>query len=193
MNIISMAEICGSNILSGAIRGQEVLAKLIKAIANEPPSPEPLFLDFRNVDVATASFLRESVITFRQLIRNRRSMLYPVIANANSDVCEELAELARARGETVMTCRLSASGEAVRAVLIGDLDPKQKLTFNAVIERGETDAGELKNSFDHTENIGATAWNNRLASLVALGLIMEVHQGRAKRYKPLFGGVHQWA
>jgi hypothetical protein len=31
-----------------------------------------------------------------------------------------------------------------------------------------------------------TAWNNRLASLAGLGLVVELSQGRAKRYRSLF-------
>jgi hypothetical protein len=39
------------------------------------------------------------------------------------------------------------------------------------------------------ETVGSTAWNNRLSSLVALGLIIELSYGRTKRYKPLLQGV----
>jgi hypothetical protein len=31
-----------------------------------------------------------------------------------------------------------------------------------------------------------TAWNNRLSALATLGLVVELSQGRAKRYRPLF-------
>ena len=37
--------------------------------------------------------------------------------------------------------------------------------------------------------VGATAWNNRLSSLAALGLIIEMSLGRTKRYKPLLQGL----
>ena len=36
-----------------------------------------------------------------------------------------------------------------------------------------------------SEDVGQTAWNNRLASLSRLGLLMEMSHGRAKRYRPL--------
>ncbi len=73
---------------------------------------------------------------------------------------------------------------------LGELDPKQRLTFDLVHERGETDAGALMRDFGESEGVKhTTAWNNRLASLAALGLIIEQSQGRSKRYRPLFEGT----
>ena len=63
------------------------------------------------------------------------------------------------------------------------------MTFDLVQERGETDAGELMRDHGEKEGVKQTAWNNRLASLAGLGLVIEIAQGRAKRYKPLFEGV----
>jgi hypothetical protein len=88
-----------------------------------------------------------------------------------------------------MTCALDEMGRVSQPALIGDLDPKQKITFDLVRERGETDAGELMREYGEKEGVKQTAWNNRLVSLTALGLIIEITQGRAKRYKPLFEGV----
>ncbi len=70
---------------------------------------------------------------------------------------------------------------------LGDLDPKQRVTFDLVCERGETDAAELMRQYGGTKT--QTAWNNRLAALAALGLVVEMSQGRAKRYKPLLQGA----
>jgi hypothetical protein len=165
-----------------------MFAKLIKAALPEPTSPEPIFLDFSNVEVATASYLRESVFAFRGFTRGRRSMLYPVIANANQEVHEELLMLARTRGEAIMSCMLSPDGQVSDATLIGTLDPKQQLAFELVNRRGETDAGELMRDFGEGLK-HATGWNNRLASIAALGVVVELSQGRAKRYRPLFAGA----
>ena len=35
------------------------------------------------------------------------------------------------------------------------------------------------------ERVGATAWNNRLASLAAKSLVVEILQGRTKKYRPV--------
>ena len=82
-----------------------------------------------------------------------------------------------------MTCTLSKNTEPSNASLIGELDPKQGLTYKLVQEKGETDAAELR---DQKEGGAPTVWNNRLSALVDLGLIIELREGRSKRYKTLF-------
>jgi hypothetical protein len=185
-----MRKIGNANVLAGSLNGKSVLARLLEATMSEPAEPEPLFLDFTAVDVATASFLRESVLAFRDIVRRKRSNLYPVITNPNEAVRDELAELVHTRGDVLMTCVLDDTGTVVSAASVGDLDPKQKITFDLVRQHGETDAGELMRVYGEKEGLThATAWNNRLASLASLGLIIEKSIGRAKRYRPLFAGA----
>ena len=166
-----------------------MLTHLLRATAVEPTSPQPIFLDFTGIDVATASFLRESVLAFRDIVRGRRSVIYPIVANAGEAVKEELDELVKSRGGVLMTCELGDDGTVSNPSLIGQLDPKQQLTFDLVRQRGETDAMELMRDFGGSEDVGSTAWNNRLSSLVALGLVIEMSFGRTKRYKPLPQGL----
>lgn len=126
------------------------------------------------------------MLAFRDIVRSRRSTLYPVVANANDLVQEDLREVIRSRGGVLLTCSLSADGTLAASSMIGDLDPKQQLTFNLVCERGQTDAQELMREHGANEPIGATAWNNRLSSLVSLGILIEdIGTGRTKRYRPL--------
>ena len=184
---LDMAVLGGGPTLTGAVNGKAALSRLVSAATAEPQQPEPVFLDFSGIGVATASYLRESILAFRDLVRGRRSTLYPVIANANEDVRDELAELMRARGDVLVVCTLDVGGSVVEVGLIGDLDSKQRITFDLVRARGETDAGELMRAYGESEGLKhTTAWNNRLAALAARGLLMEVSQGRAKRYRPLF-------
>jgi hypothetical protein len=187
---VNLKEVGGGEILAGALNGKAALTRLLMATAAEPAEPEPVFLDFLGVEVATASFLRESVLVFRDVVRGRRSTFYPVIANANDAVRDEFVELVGPRGDVLMTCTLGDDGSIVEAKPIGDLDPKQRMTFDLVQERGETDAGELMRAYGASEGLKhATAWNNRLASLASLGLVVELSRGRAKRYRPLFQGT----
>lgn len=187
---ISLEQIGGSAVLAGALSGRAALNRLLFATGTESEEPEPLFLDFSDVEVATASFLRESVLSYRDIVRGRHSRFYPVIANANEAVRDELMELLRPRGDVLMACTLGEDDAVVRTELLGELDPKQRMTFKLVREHSETDAGELMRTYGESEGLKhATAWNNRLASLAALGLIVELSEGRAKRYRPLFKGT----
>ena len=49
-----------------------------------------------------------------------------------------------------------------------------------------TDAAQLMREHGETENVKQTAWNNRLAALTSLGLVVELSAGRAKKYRALF-------
>ncbi|MCW5829969.1 MAG: hypothetical protein KIT79_11720 [Deltaproteobacteria bacterium] len=174
-------------ILAGAGFGRQSLGKLLERV-EEPAKPEVCFLDFAGIQVATASYLRESVVGFRDFVRNRRSQLYPVVANASQRIVEELEDLLTAKGDVILSCNRTTSGEVSNVKLLGKLDPKQELTFKLVSQYGETDASTLMNdprNGEQREDIKQTAWNNRLSSLVSKALIMEISNGRSKRYRPL--------
>jgi hypothetical protein len=190
LNRISMKEVGGGEVLAGAMAGRSALGRLLELTATEPAAPAPLFLDFKGVIAATASYLRESVGTYRGIIRGRDSHYYPVIANPNEAVRDELLELSRGRGDVFLTCDLADDGTVSAAALLGELEEKQQLTFRLVQDHGETDAGELMRRHGAHEKVKhATAWNNRLSALASLGLVIETRQGRLKRYRPLLQGV----
>ena len=186
---LNLKDFGGSEVLAGAVNGRATLNQLLAKMTSEPDAPELVFLDFSDIQVATASFLRESVLTFREIVRRHRSNLYPVIANTNEAVKDELLDLLHSRGDCLMACVLSEDESVLEAAPIGKLDPKQSLTFELVSEHGEIGAGELMRLYGEQEELKhSTAWNNRLTTLASLGLVVELSQGRTKRYRPLFGG-----
>lgn len=73
----------------------------------EQAQPRPLFLDFDEIEVATASYLRESVLAFRDILRARRSTAYLAIVNANDNVPSALAELVRSLGGVLVRLMLT--------------------------------------------------------------------------------------
>lgn len=188
---IDIQEIAGGPVLAGALSGKKALNRLLEKTTVEPDDPELVFLDFSGVEVATASFLRESVVAFRNIVRGRRSQFYPVVANIKEEIQEELMEILQRRGSVLMACALKADNSVEAVSTIGDLSPKQRVTFDLVCKHGSveegTDAGTLMSKRGEKEGLRrTTAWNNRLSSLTTLGLIVEMSQGRAKRYRPLF-------
>lgn len=181
---IKIRDLAESDVLAGALTGRKVLGLLLERIDREPEKPEPVYLDLAGIEVATASFLRECILEFRDIVRRRWTNYYPVVANANDLVTEELSVLLGQR-DVLMLCALGAKGKPGSPRLLGDLEPKQRMTFDLVRKLGEADAGELMRSSKDSDDVGQTAWNNRLASLSRLGLLMEMSNGRAKRYRPL--------
>lgn len=182
---LHLKDLAQNDVLAGALNGRSLLVPLLEATMSEPAEPEPLLIDFSGIEVATASFLRESVLALNKIVRSRRSNYYLVVANPNEAVRDEFTELALSRREVLMTCEVNGHGVVVSKAPIGNLDPKQKITFDVVHQHGETDAGELMR--ENGEGLKhATAWNNRLSSLAAIGLIVEISRGRSKRYRTLF-------
>ena len=173
----------GQTILSGATAGRQLLSALIAATPSAD-APTRVFLDFQGVEVATASFLRESVIAFRDYTRQSLRNIYPVVANLNTEVAEELGFFVRARGDVLWSCNIDSEGRVIAARLIGDLDPAQRATFTAVLELGAISAPELAARFADS-HIGPTAWNNRLSALASKGLLVEQRRGRSKSFTAL--------
>jgi len=182
INMLNLAE---NNVLAGALQGRKTLGLLLEHMEGETMHPQMVYLDFKGTEVATASFLRESILEFRNIVRRRWVNCYPVLANASDSVIEELLILLEPRRDVLMLCGLDEEGNPHSSRLVGALDPKQSITFDLVKKLGETDAKELMRKFKEFENVRQTAWNNRLASLSRLGLLMELSQGRGKRYRPL--------
>ena len=183
--IISVFELASRrDVLAGATQGKAMLAKLITAVSR-PERPEPVLLNFDGVGTATGSFLRESIFGFRDYCTKTQPNLYPVVANANEVILDEMEFLLNLNGDALLTCELTKQGKVKSSRIVGHLNEKQQLTFNAVLEAREADAATLESKYRESEQIQTTGWNNRLSSLVAKGVLMEIKKGRGKVYRPV--------
>jgi hypothetical protein len=185
---VDVLDIGGNEVLAGAGVGRRVCAGLLEA-AGVAREPTICLVNFQDVSVATASFLREAVLRLRDAARAQGSPLYPVVANASREVREELDDLLRRSGEAMVACRTNAAALPSSPEVLGELEPKQRLALNLLREAGEADVATLQSLDRSGERVGHTAWNNRLASLAAKGVVIEIQQGRAKRYRPILPGV----
>lgn len=187
---IEMKQFAVGGALSGVMLGMSVFAKIMSLLTKEPQLPEQLELDFADVEVATASFLRECVLSVRNAVRGRGSNFYPVITDANQSIIDDLSELAEHRKEVFVIASRDQRGDLTAYQLVGRLEAKQQTTLNHVKQLGKTDAADLMERFGLDEGLTTTtAWNNRLASLALQGLIAENRIGRLKKYHMIFDGV----
>lgn len=169
-------------ILSGVHAGRKLFARLVAAAA--PPANEEIaFLDFSNISVATGSFLRESVTAFRDYARSTLPHLYPVVANPSEAVAEELDFLLKHRKDALWICCRDSHGKVSDAAIIGELDVGHRAAFDLVASLRGASAPDLAARGD--ASIGPTAWNNRLASLAARGLLIERRMGKSKLFTPV--------
>lgn len=172
------------DVLFGVPKGRALVARMLEAVL-EFRGPCVVFLDFSGIVSATASFLREGPLEFRRIVLGGAGGLYPVIANASPAILEDLELLLTARNDALLVCDFNTRRGATNVRLVGRLESKQDLTYKLVLAKGEVDAGMLASRAKSSDQVGTTAWNNRLAALSAKGLIVESLRGRSKTFKPV--------
>ena len=165
--------------LTGVSRARQLLSKLIAWTATGSPKGT-LILDFADVGNASASFLRESILAFRDYARAYQPELFPVLANVTDDVREEFDTLLKARGEAMPGCRLDASGSPVEAEVLGELEPGLSQTLERIRQRGQVTLMDLRGTSAETK---ATTWSNRIASLIRQGFIVPSPEPNKRVYR----------
>jgi hypothetical protein len=171
-------------ILAGRLSGKRAFVGTLEKFP-ELTEPALVMLDFTGVDFVTSSYLSEVLVPLRDHLRLRRQPGYAVAANLTEKVREEIEEMLRRSGDAFLTCSTDASGQITDVQLCGKLDDKLQETLKLVSRKRETTAAQLYEESRTIDMVGATAWNNRLASLAAKSLIVEVLQGRTKKYRPV--------
>jgi hypothetical protein len=184
--MIRMDEFAQDGLLAGKAEGKTVFAHLVGRTSN-PSQPEICFLDFAGVHVATTSFLRESVVAYRSYVRREYPNLYPVAANVSARTRDDLELVLELRSDAFVTCTLGIDGTVSDVEILGQLDGKQLIALDAVLEMGQTDAPTLAGRSD--DQVGATAWNNRLVALADKGILIATNAGRTKLYRPVLEGL----
>jgi hypothetical protein len=171
-------------ILAGRLSGKRAF---VAALEGMPEMAEPtlVLFDFSGVEFATSSFLSEVLLPLRDHLRLRRGPGYAVAANLTETVGEEIEEMLRRSGDAFLTCVTDSAGAIGDVQLCGKLDDKLLETLRLVSAKRETTAAQLHEESRTVDQVGATAWNNRLSSLAAKSLVVEVLQGRTKKYRPV--------
>jgi hypothetical protein len=171
-------------VLAGRLSGQRGFVAALEQLP-EFDGPALVALDFSGVDLATSSYLSAVLIPLRDHLRLRHQPGYAVAANLGEQVREEVDEMLRRAGEVFLVCTIDAGDRISDVDLCGKLDDKLEETLKLVSRKQETTAAQLHEESRETDPVGATAWNNRLASLAAKSLVVEILQGRTKKYRPV--------
>jgi hypothetical protein len=171
-------------ILAGRLAGKRAFVAALEQLP-ELAGPTLVLLDFKGVALATSSYLSEVLLPLRDHLRLRRNPGYAVAANLKEKVREEVEEMLRRSGDALLTCAADASATISDVQLCGRLDDKLHETLGLVSRKRETTAAQLHDEYRTIDTVGATAWNNRLASLAAKSLVVEILQGRTKKYRPV--------
>lgn len=181
---IDIKGLAGRQVLGGSIPGRQLFGKLISHVASGQNSEASCFLDFAKIQLATGSHLRESILAFQRWGIDRKPPLFAIVANANSEILEELEFVLADCGGAIWVCTLER-GRIGGCRAIGRFDQIQRQTFELVRERGEVDAPTLARETINGRKTNQTAWNNRLAALASRGLLTQRQQNKTKVYRLL--------
>lgn len=181
---IEVHKVADTHILAGEFPGKSMYDRLRLQIPSVV-DPLPLFLDFTDIEVITGSYIRESICKLKQYCRETNLSVYPVVANASEEVIEDLNLILTALNDAIIACNVDDSNRVSNIRVIGVLEEKQRVALDAVAKAKVVDASTLAAKYESREGIGATGWNNRLAGLVAKGVVIEVRKGRGKFYRPI--------
>ena len=159
-----------------------------------------VFMDFRRVRHATASYLKATWLalalsgvehfdgqTVARVDGAPPRNTYPIVIGLNEEIRHELALVAESAGLVAIEAR--DESDPIRAVRVhGRLEPVVAQTLRALEKRGEpSTAPELHAKSDG--GVAVTAWNNRLNELCRLRLATRSRDGRQVRYAPIAAEV----
>jgi hypothetical protein len=167
--------------LQGKLSGRKHYARLCERLS-DAPTGAVVFLDFAGVELVSGSWINAALVPLMAWAGDERNDLFPAICNAPDEMLDELALVAR----FTHTCFLVANGPAppLRAALVGPLDPGQRATLEAVVDRPKVTGAELERQRPK-DRVKATAWNNRLKDLFEKRLLRRERRGREQVYSPV--------
>ena len=162
--------------LTGVSRARHLLAKLIAWTADRAPKGT-LIIDFTGVGNASASFLREAILAFRDYVRAYQPEVFPVLANLDDEVTEEFETLLKDRGEAMPGCRLDTWGAPIDARVLGVLEPGLNQTLEMIRAHGQLALGDMPSETK------PTTWSNRIANLIRQGFVVPIPEPNKRLYR----------
>ncbi len=181
---ISLFAVTGRTELAGAIDGsawyQDARSQL------DTVDDGAFVLDFNGIRIATVSWLREGVIALVKYAAAIKPDVVVVVANLSDLVREELQVALEATGTVVIEAAIGSSSQLVSPTLLGRLDQALSETLAAVAGEQTFDAPFVCKALPH---VGASAANNRLASLEGKNILRSHRTGRSRIYRPVLKGL----
>lgn len=133
-----------------------------------------------------ANAAEESVAPTGDLWQVRPLPIIPMASNLVPEVREAIDEVFFVRRAACLEVVSTEAGLVQQARLLGALESKLLLSLQQLCRFGrEATAAELHAKFSARDDIGVTAWNNRLVELFAALLVTRRRQGKFWHYQPL--------
>lgn len=190
----------------GAAPGQRLLSDIVGSFPRAAVGEFGAIVafDLTDIDLATTSFLKTSVLPLFQSARlstdpAAQTMTdafglpslnaYPVIVNAKPEVEELADEIFGRRGFPLLSLKMDANGDLTGGRMVGFLDEVLVRTMRNWGDQERHTAASLQEKFPE-QAITPTAWSNRLNDLWRARLLRRVRQGKSWIYQPVANGVN---
>lgn len=169
--------------LRGKIDGRQHFGLLCAALGEEKPG-SVVVLDFAGVEDVSASWIAAALLPLLVWSATPEIDLYPVLAGVLGGEKKWEDEFELVANRAGVNFLAVVPGAAGRGQVLGDLDPILVNTLRAVQKHREVTGASLKRLIPG-ENIGATAWSNRLKDLHTNRLVRRTTRGREQLYTPV--------
>jgi hypothetical protein len=167
----------------GLAHAEQVLAQLKAAT---PSDPQLVVFDFVGIESASASYLKRLLAPFFPAADEPsapRTDAFPVVVKVDhADLREDLQDYLAGKGLALIEADMPSARPKFKR-LLGRLDRAASETFDELRTLKSTTAAQLYERH-RNETTNQTAWNNRLAQLVAIRVAHRIRDGRFWIYQP---------
>jgi hypothetical protein len=161
-------------LLSGRLTGRQHFARCCELLADVPPD-SMVTLDFSGTEYVSASWTNAMLLPLIAYAADNKNDFYVVVRSFPELSLDDLQFAADQNRLPVIA--VSENGRSGR--LFGTLDPGQRETLKAVLDRGEATGVSLASE---QTGLSGAAWNNRLRDLNLKRLLRRRRQGREQVY-----------
>jgi hypothetical protein len=195
-------ELHGHTVAAGASTGSLHAQKIVSQFADleDDGLGVRVVFDFDGIEIASASYIKASILWLTTCGRMHAGIMnpeelrtletthfkplnvFPVVANANSEIQTELQEVFAGRGLACVITTEWSRTEISAGKVLGRLEPTATRTLKALVGMGEFTAYDLQERFPK-DSVNTTAWNNRLVELYRLRILRRRKQGKFWKYQ----------
>jgi hypothetical protein len=172
---IAVRSLTGRSELVGASMGESD-RPLFEAAARTGVEGSVVCFDWSGIIPATGSYLKAAYIP----IFKKRLPAVILSSELEETVIDDLQIVLENQGLPILVARRLPRRRQYEISVLGVLDSAYRDTLAIVKERPQVTAGEL--FVEDKNNIGKTAWMNRLSRLYEMGLLSRVKTGKEYRY-----------
>jgi hypothetical protein len=185
MKRINLKEALESENLVGRSMATDHLPKLV-TLAFGGARDETIIWDFRDVDLATASYIGGTFVPLIRMVTSGKLDRYFVFANLNEHCQDEFSLVCEAEKIAALCLRDDGDGCVETSRILGHLDAVYRDTLATVLSKGRVSASMVQGGNEKQTKVKRTTGLKRLTTLVSQGLLRRVKVGREYVYEATY-------